>query len=144
MNIFTLFLLLCVFLFFQACFRRNVTKVLRSAFRFVFMGCNTLITEVTTVICGPKELKSLVHILGQLDFVKHLICIDNDLPYDASSAQHGWKLTSFFDVERLGRENPVAADLPLSADVPIIMYTSGSTCLPKVVWVLHFALAAAV
>lgn len=64
--------------------------------------------------------------------MKHVICIDNDLPYDASSALHGWKLTSFFDVERLGRENPVAANLPLSADVRVIMYTSGSTCLPKV------------
>lgn len=84
------------------------------------------------MICGRKELKSLVHISGQLDFVKRVICIDNDVPSDASSAQHGWTITSFSDVEKLGRENPVAADLPLSADVAVIMYTSGSTGLPKV------------
>lgn len=84
------------------------------------------------MICGRKELKSLVNIAGQLDSVKRVICMDNDLPSDASSAQHGWTITSFADVERLGRENPIEADLPLSADVAVIMYTSGSTGLPKV------------
>jgi non-ribosomal peptide synthetase component F len=84
------------------------------------------------VICGRKELKSLVNIAGQLDSVKRVICIDNDVPSDASSAQHGWTITTFSDVEKLGRENPIEADLPLSADVAVIMYTSGSTGLPKV------------
>lgn len=84
------------------------------------------------MICGRKELKSLVNIAGQLDSVKHVICVDDDVPSDVASAQHGWTITSFSDVERLGRENPVEADLPLSADVAVIMYTSGSTGLPKV------------
>jgi hypothetical protein len=84
------------------------------------------------VICGRKELKSLVNIAGQLDSVKRVICIDNYVPSDASSAQHGWTITTFSDVEKLGRENPIEADLPLSADVTVIMYTSGSTGLPKV------------
>jgi long-chain acyl-CoA synthetase len=84
------------------------------------------------VICGRKELKSLVNIAGQLDTVKRVICIEDDVPSDAASAQHGWTIISFSDVERLGRENPIEADLPLSADVAVIMYTSGSTGLPKV------------
>lgn len=89
-------------------------------------------TDVTTVICGRKELTSLVHISGQLDSVKRVICIDDDKISSDLFAQTGWKITSFADVESLGRDNPVEADLPLSADVAVIMYTSGSTGLPKV------------
>ncbi|KAK1324014.1 hypothetical protein QJS10_CPA02g00499 [Acorus calamus] len=41
----------------------------------------------------------------------------------------------FADVQRLGMESPIDADLPVSADIAVIMYTSGSTGLPKNVMV---------
>lgn len=86
------------------------------------------------MICGSKELKKLVDLSGQLDTVKHVICMDADIPSTASSVEQSgrWKITSFADVQSLGRENPVDADYPVSADVAVIMYTSGSTGLPKV------------
>lgn len=89
-------------------------------------------TEVTTVICGQKELKKLVDISGQLDTVKRVICMD-EIPSSALvAAGSNWTLTTFSDVEKLGQENPVDPDLPLAADIAVIMYTSGSTGLPKV------------
>ncbi|XP_022768182.1 long chain acyl-CoA synthetase 9, chloroplastic-like [Durio zibethinus] len=130
------------FIALQACFRRNVTVVTIYASLGEEALCHSLNeTEVTTVICGDKELKKLVNICGQLDTVKRVICMDDEIPTVASGR---WTITSFADVERVGRENPVDANLPLSADVAVIMYTSGSTGLPKGVMMSHGNLLATV
>ncbi|MBA0597355.1 hypothetical protein Gorai_007162, partial [Gossypium raimondii] len=112
------------FIALQSCFRLNVTVVTIYASLGEEALCHSLNeTEVTTVICGNKELKKLVNISGQLDTVTRVICMDDEF---ASSATSRWTISSFADVKSVGRASPLDADLPLSADVAVIMYTSGS------------------
>ena len=87
------------------------------------------------MICDSKQLKKLAAISSSLKTITNIIYFEDDETVnvsDLSGSMSDWKVSSFLEVEKLGERAPVPPSLPSKDGVAVIMFTSGSTGLPKV------------
>lgn len=88
-------------------------------------------TKVSTLICDSKLLKKVASVSSSLETIQNVVYFESDNT-EALNAIGDWQISSFSEVEKMGQKSPVKARLPIKKDIAIIMYTSGSTGLPKV------------
>lgn len=135
------------FIALQAAFQHNFCVVTV----YASLGEDALVhslneTEVTTVIVDSKQLEKILKAREQLSKVQRVIYMEEqksptgvpDLPGGGPTVE------SFASVEKRGAESPLDPELPKPADAAVIMYTSGSTGMPKGVMMSHANLVATI
>lgn len=87
------------------------------------------------MICDSKQLKKLAAVSLSLKTIRNVVYFeDEEASGDSNTSRNigNWTVSSFSEVEKLGKSNPIPPTLPIKTDVAVVMYTSGSTGLPKV------------
>lgn len=87
-------------------------------------------------------MKKLESLSSKLTFIENIIYFEDDdgtLNTDSSRDLRNWTIASIGDVEKLGKEDAVQPSLPSKESIALVMYTSGSTGLPKVCYFILFS-----
>ncbi|KAK2143648.1 hypothetical protein LSH36_824g03044 [Paralvinella palmiformis] len=91
-------------------------------------------SEVTIIITSNLLLDKFKRILTRIPGVKHLVYMNHGKKPDTSNFPHDVQVHSMLYVQQLGSKSenaPTTVSKPTKDDIAVIMYTSGSTGIPK-------------
>ncbi|GIY25370.1 long-chain-fatty-acid--CoA ligase 4 [Caerostris extrusa] len=123
----------------QACFRINVPV----ATLYATLGEDGIVhgineTEVSHIFTSQELLPKLKKIIERTPTVKNIVYMENIRAADTTGFPEKVSVVSLSQLENMGAAcDPVSYDPPKSNDVAILMYTSGSTGIPKGVILTH-------
>lgn len=94
-------------------------------------------TEVDTVITSHELLPKVKKVLKSLPQVRRIIYFEDQMHLTDTKGFGDIKINSFSQIVHIGSKSQIEEVPPTKDDIAIIMYTSGSTGIPKGVILTH-------